>query len=202
MVNLNIKYSLEDEILRVKYTIDKIDWFKEKGYKVKLPEILSLGNSDLSPEEIESAIVGEYDEENYKVEEKYVLKTLPKIKEVLKNYFNSTSLEPQSSYEINLTRYGVGGSYHLPNKIIANIQTCSEMKLVRTIVHEIIHLSIEELIQKYDVDHWSKERLVDLILENIDSEINTMQKISVDTSSVDSAFEKKYPDIEEIIKSI
>ncbi len=202
MIDLDIKYSLEGEISRVQYTINKIDWFKEKGYKVRLPEALLLEDTKLSPESIKQVITEEYDEKNYKKEEEYILKTLPKIKEVLVNYFTTTSPDPQSSYEINLTRYGVGGSYNPPNKIIANIQACSEMKLVRTIVHEIIHLSIEELIQKYNIDHWSKERLVDLILEKIDPEINTMQKIPVDTNIVDKAFKKEYPNIENIIKNI
>ncbi len=202
MINLDIKYSPEEEILQVQNTIDKIDWFNEKGYTFKLPKTLSLEDRDFSPESIKQSIWDEYKEENYKKEERYILKTLPKINEVLESYFTATSIEPQSSYKINLTRYGVGGSYNPPNKIIVNIQTRSEMKLVKTIVHEIVHLSIEELIQKYNVDHWSKERLVDLILEKIAPEVNTMQNIPVNTDSVDEAFEKEYTNIESIVKNI
>jgi len=202
MINLDIKHSLESEISRVQNTIDRIDWFKEKRYKIRLPETLSLEDADFSYEKIKQAIEHEYDKENYGKEEKYILDTLPKIKKVLGDYFTSSSLEPQSVYEINLTRYGVGGSYSIPNKIIVNIQVRKEMNLVQTIVHEIIHLSIEELIQKYNIDHWNKERLVDLLLERVGPEINTMQNISVDTSSVDEAFEKEYPNIEGIIQNI
>ena len=34
------------------------------------------------------------------------------------------------------------------------------------IVHEIIHLLIESKIKKYKIQHWEKERIVDLILNS------------------------------------
>jgi len=39
-------------------------------------------------------------------------------------------------------------------------------KGIKTIVHEIVHLMVEENIQKYKLEHFEKERLVDLILNS------------------------------------
>lgn len=36
----------------------------------------------------------------------------------------------------------------------------------KTIVHEIVHLLIENQIQKHKIQHWEKERIVDLILNS------------------------------------
>lgn len=203
MINLKVNYSIESEVLRVQDAINRIDWFKENGYKVRLPESLSLDHPDIKDlEYIKKTITDEYNEENYKKEEEYILDNLSKISTNLEKFFTAVSIKPQDSYEINLTRYGVGGSYYLPNRLLTNIQVRSEIKLVKTIIHEIIHLSIEEWIQKYNIDQWVKERIVDLILEKIAPEINIIQKMPIDTKHIDNVFEKHYPNIEEIIKSV
>ena len=67
----------------------------------------------------------------------------------------------QTSFNVYLTKYGVGGSYRLPNEIILNINN----KLgVKTVVHEMVHLMIEENVKKYNLKQFQKERTVDLIL--------------------------------------
>ena len=67
------------------------------------------------------------------------------------------------SHVIRLTNYGVGGSYNLPSLVVLNIN----MKmLVKTVVHEIIHLMIQDLIDKYEIKQWEKERVVDNILNS------------------------------------
>lgn len=203
MINLKINYSLESEVLRVQDALERIDWFKEKGYKLRLPGSLSLDYSDFkNPEYIKKAVADEYGEENYKEEEKYILDNLSKINTILEKFFTLSSIKPQNSYEINLTKYGVGGSYHLPHKIIANIQVLGKMKLVRTIIHEIMHLSTEKWIQEHNIGHWEKERIIDLTFEKIAPEINAMQKLPINTQAIDEIFERYYPNIEEIIKNI
>ena len=76
------------------------------------------------------------------------------------------------------------------------------MQVSLTIIHEIIHLSIQELIEKYEVEHWEKERIVDLIVFKIVPEIAKMQNISIDTKPIDEGFEKYYPDIEKVVKNL
>ena len=42
----------------------------------------------------------------------------------------------------------------------------AELDPVGTVLHEIVHIGIEEsIIQKYALNHWEKERLVDLICQ-------------------------------------
>jgi hypothetical protein len=37
MATLNIEFSQEFEIQRLRGTLDKMEWFKEKGYRLSLP---------------------------------------------------------------------------------------------------------------------------------------------------------------------
>ena len=71
-------------------------------------------------------------------------------------------------YNILLTRYGPGGSYN-PDK--ANIimmtsinGTFKKSHPEETVIHEIIHMGIEKnIVNCFGLNHWEKERLVDLI---------------------------------------
>ncbi len=180
--------SLEQEKERVKETKGKIAWLKERGYFFVLPE---------------QSLEVEYNFEDYKdkvsIIEKKWLEIEKDFFEKLKRIFNN---EFSKSFEVYFTKYGTGGSYFLPNKIIMNIsdeyRTSADYK---TISHEIIHLSLEPLIQKYKIEHWQKERTVDLIASKIIPNYN-LQKIPVDIHSVDESFNKFFPDIEEIIKNL
>lgn len=203
MLNLNIKYSIEDEVLRVSNTCDRMEWYKNKGYRVEMPKELSLvGNFCKDLEYIKKIVSKEFEQDIYKKEEKYILDNISTINLVLEEFFFATSIEPHSNYEILLTRYGVGGSYWPPNKIIINLKFRNGSKLLNSIIHEIIHLSIEDLIQKYKVDQWEKERLVDLIFDKVAPEINIMQKLSIDIKNIDNIFNQYYPNIEKIISEI
>ncbi|MDD2935212.1 MAG: hypothetical protein PHX25_01935 [Candidatus Pacebacteria bacterium] len=193
--------------MRIKNTAERIDHYKEHGYKVFLPENLSMNDPNIKDslidtEYIKKLLSNEYDEENYKNNEKYLLNELPKIDFVLNHFFNSLSLKPQETYKIIFTRYGVGGSYYPPDCVIINVRTRKEKQITISVIHEIIHLSIQNLIDKYEIDHWKKERVVDLIMNEIAPEINIMQNIPINTEEIDKTFTKYYPDIERIIKTI
>lgn len=206
MLNLNINYSLEYEKQRVKSTLDDADWFIKNGYSkwVKLPGDQSLEEFDKnkSTNYLSNEVEAEYKEKEYIEVKKLIEERLPLFSSNLEKYFKETSLKRKDLYIIQLTKYGVGGSYNLPNKVIINIQIRKGKGLIKTIIHEIVHLTIERWIEKYEVDHWKKERIVDLILERIVPEINQIQKVSIDTEKIDKIFEENYPNIEEIIKSL
>lgn len=57
-------------------------------------------------------------------------------------------------------------------------------------------------IKKYNVQHWHKERLVDLICMKYFSDIRKPQSIKTDVSIVDKNFNDKFPDLESIIQSL
>ena len=66
-------------------------------------------------------------------------------------------------YEIALTHFGTLGSYDEKlGKIIVSIQVKWPPK--KTAIHEGVHIGIESnVVQRFGLSHWEKERVVDLI---------------------------------------
>ena len=194
-IKLHFMYGPETDVKRVKNTLKKISWFKENGYRPILPEGI-LENSSL--DEIREVVVVSYDEKPYETLSQEVLEiwdthagSFIKLKAIPDCRFHDT-------YEVVLTKYGVGGSYYADTgKIIVNINT---KKVIDTIQHEIIHTGIEYLIQKYKVSHWRKERLVGLICKKYFD--IPARDITEDVSDVDEAFIQLWPNVEEITRRI
>lgn len=204
-IDIKIKYSLDFETQRVLDTLRKIEWYAENNYKVVLPSGFSLEKPEtITRGYIKKSIAKEYRKENY---ERFVSKIKNErnsIKEMLPNGLFKMSLEPQLIYFVFLTKYGVGGSYCLPNTIIINISIKEGKDIIETIIHEIIHLSIEPFISKFRIDHWQKERIVDLIFLKIFPKLAKFQKIpkEINVEKIDRAFNQFSPDIEKIIRNI
>lgn len=141
--------------------MEKLPWYEELGYAPRFPKNIDPKADSLK--KIYVALEGEYDEKQYKKAAREIASNFHKIED---NFYlklqELCGLKIKKNYKLILTRYGVGGSYSLPNKIIYNI----EMKYssVNTILHEIIHLAIEPYIKKYQIQQNKKERIVDLIL--------------------------------------
>jgi len=73
-----------------------------------------------------------------------------------------------SKYSVLLTRYGPGGNYYPDEgKILTITNIDGDLKescLGEALIHEIIHIGIEEnIINSFSLNNWEKERLVDLI---------------------------------------
>ncbi|MBT4849550.1 hypothetical protein HON36_01720 [Candidatus Parcubacteria bacterium] len=68
-------------------------------------------------------------------------------------------------YQVYLSKFGAFGSYKLPNKIYINIQRETD-EIVKTILHEIVHLQIEEKVVEQGLKWEQKEKLVNSILEH------------------------------------
>lgn len=202
-MKLNILYSEDFEVKRIIGTLKRIDWYKANGYTVQLPaSLVAIDYSLLTEGDIKSAVSKEYSEQNYIESKKYIEDHWNNVGEELLKNIKNTSLVTQECYDIHLTRYGVGGSYHLPNKIIINIQRMFEYGLLKTIAHESVHLSIQSLVEKYNVRHWVKERVVDLLLEQFAPKVNSFQKIPIETKDIDETFKKEYPNIDLILRSL
>lgn len=202
-MKLNILYSPELEIECITNTIKRLEWYKANGYTVQLPESLDISDvGAITSETIENSILKEYDEQNYLVSKKYIEDHWIPVGDELSKNIKNTALTLQDSYDIQLTRYGVGGSYHMPNKIIINIQRMFEFGLLKTIAHESVHLSIQSMVEKYNIKQWPKERVVDLLLQEFAPKVNSFQKMSIDTTKIDEIFKKEYPDVDKILGSI
>jgi len=206
MSKLKIIYNKEFDIKRVINTIKKINWFVENKYEYKefsFPKILDVEKlKDYSDKEIENAVMAEYDEELYKKNETFLINNWEKISEEIKISFSKSSISAQNEYIIYFTKYGTGGSYNLPNTVIINLNRRWEVGMLRTIIHEIIHLAIEKDILEYKIGQAQKERIVDLFfIKNFPRRVfmqNTY--MSIDTSKIDQAFDDNFPDMKKVIE--
>ena len=199
-VELNVVYGLDQEIERVKNTLERLPWYTQQSYKVELPANIS---DQSSPEEIASSIASEYSEAGYEDFARWIKEQWPQIPAGFEELKKIPSFHLKDAYTVFLTKYGTGGSYDaLSGKVIVNIETRGKEKIIGTLVHEIIHTGIEHLIVSCDVRHWYKERLVDLIGEKYFPGLTPIQHIGEDTTVIDNAFEKHFPDIEAIAREI
>ena len=88
----------------------------------------------------------------------------------------------------------------MPNTVIINIS--QQNKVISTIMHEIIHLTIDKLIRKYKTEHWQKERIVNLISLKIFPDKFKLQRDPENAEVIEREFKANYPNIEVIIKNI
>ena len=204
MIKLTVKFSPEYEVEQIRWTLSKLQWYKDNGYGLKFPESLDVDSEgDILEEQIKSAVNAEYDEDIYKVQEAYLLENWHKAIDEASSELAKTSLQPLGAYTINLVRYGVGGSYHYPDSVTVNIGSKYEKGLLRTVFHEIVHLMIHPWISEYKVSHWQKERIVDLLTAKFVPQISRTQEIPIEvTEPVDKVFNEHYPDIELAIKNV
>ena len=199
-MKLVISYSLEQEIWRVQNTLKKLSWYIEQGYKPHLPDGITIDSSD---EGVINAIQGEYSEADYAENAKRLQEEWTTLPKRFGKMRDKTSFHLGNEYNVVLTKYGVGGSYNPDlNQVIIKINTATQISRVGTVVHEIVHMTIQHLIDQYQVRHWRKERLVDLLMEHYFPGLKKMQNIKEDVAVVDRAFEKYFPDIKEIVQAV
>jgi hypothetical protein len=201
MIKLQIKFSPEIEAKRLLFTFPKLGWYKEQGYKIDLPERIQNLNTDkkFSEKEIIKFIKEDFSEKEYQIISEKIRAEWKRVSDLFEKNLRASNFNPLNTYNIYLTNYGVGGNYNLPSNIFINFRGKSIPYLAFVIVHEITHLLIENLIQKYKVPHWQKERIVDLTIGKIMPDLNRTQNIPADTTKIDEAFEEHFPDIEKII---
>ena len=203
LVELVVDYGPERDILRVKNAIKRLPWYKEQGYNIaniKLPAGLSESSTQ---EEIETAVLAEYREGEYKEFETFIKEKWHDLSGCFEELKNAPSLNLKDKYTVVLTRYGMSGSYdERKGEAIINLGRREKEQTVGIIFHEIIHMTIETLIKKYQVKHWYKERLVDLMMDKYFTGLKDMQNIKENVEVVDKAFNAFFPDFEAITKAI
>lgn len=161
-MKLNFKYSLDNEIKRVSFYISKLSWYKEHGYnKIKLP-------NNLESLSIETAVKKEYSEARYEEEKNKLEKEWERFEiSRLEKSISSLHIKVKTKYDVILTQYGTSGSYRLPNTIVVNFLAKDKVKII---LHEMMHLSMEELFNK-KISHETKEAIIDLLCNNFFSEV-------------------------------
>jgi hypothetical protein len=199
---LEIKYSLDIDKNRVRSTYNKIQWYNKNGYKVLFPGDKKAEDIISEPlDKLLDLVEKEYDEQWYSQIDRDIQNEWTKAMNVWDgDVVKHTTLNILPRYYIELTKYGVGGSYRGDDTLIVNTSSMDATLIAGTIFHEIIHLIIEPLIKKYNVKHWYKEKIVDLTFKKIFPEYSFEQKLPEETNQIDLIFENNFGDMEEIIK--
>ncbi len=203
--DLKINFSKEAEEARIRYTLKKLGWFKERGYKINLPsgvkDIVDHGGTP-TDEEISRVVNTEFDPVVYEEKINDLKQKWEEEKEDFLLKLATLGLPIQTEYKISFTKYGVGGSYGLPNNIQINFDYSNARDTLAITFHEMVHLTIEDLIQEFNIDHWTKERLVDLIYAKFFPAKKRLQRNPEKTENIDEIFNRFFPDVKKIISEI
>ncbi|MHB0977870.1 MAG: hypothetical protein ACYC1K_00450 [Minisyncoccota bacterium] len=200
---LEVVFGIDREIERINSTIAKLPWYREQGYSnvhTNLPKQLSESSG---VEDVTNTVSAEFSDEKYNDFSNYIKEEWEAVSKELEKLREIYGFKLLDNYTLTLTKYGSGGSYNSNHgEVIVNIEFRTREKIIGIIIHEIVHIGIQHLIEKYAVKHWYKERLVDLLVDKLFPDLKRMQKINEDTTDVDEAFNKFFPDLEKIIIAI
>jgi hypothetical protein len=174
----------EEEAKYVWYLIKNIEFFNQNGYRISLPTnslIDDLKTKALQHQlhqddyqKLKEAFEKEiYNPDKYKLGLIKLEETKDKVVKCFPtflDYQDKWDFKMFPQYKVRLTLYGPGGSYnHKQGEIIMLTTETGWFKQeepAQIIVHEMIHIGIEEIIiKKYNLAHWVKERIVDKFVD-------------------------------------
>lgn len=160
-MKLTIVHAVEDEIRRVKYTFAKLEFYKQQGYQVYLPESIDITDSE---QKLKEVVVREFSSSLVEEAKKEIASKFIKHQNVIEKYLKSLNRGFPTNVSVRLTQYGVGGSYHLPSQIIVNVRY--KLDHLFNVIHEMTHLAIEDsIVKRFDLGHPEKEVLVNWLME-------------------------------------
>ena len=210
-ININIP-TAEEEAQYIWGNLQNTKFFEEHNYTVSFPKgalIESLKekarNGALADEDFESleqfmkaSIYNKADYQNgyQKIEDQRAL--INKMVNELGKCKKDWDFKNFDQYEVNLTLYGPGGSYD-PDMGLIIILTTKEGGFkqhpnpANTLIHEIVHIGIEaSIINKYNVPHSLKERIVDkYVLLNFDKLLPEYRMQNMGDARIDEYLKKK-----------
>ena len=206
MLKIKVRYSPEDEVVQVLEILEIVGWLEQNKYRFTLPKSIFEAPDKFKANKsaIEIIIEQEFDPNDYDIWSKIIMNGWDVIAEEFTTCLSSlVNIDLKEKYLIILTKYGPGGGYNLRESSISlNIQLRDSDQSVNSIVHEIVHLSIESLILKYEIEHWQKERIVDLILFKFSIVESQLQREPENAKEIKEIFNNYYPDMEKIISVI
>jgi hypothetical protein len=201
-IPIKFQFDVESEINRVKNTLDTLDWLTQNNYRFLLPNDIK-DTKDIDAEKVRESVKSEFNLQIYQTAEAAILKSWKGNNNLIKNI----NEKMEGSYkldEINiiLTRYGTQGSYKIPNSIVINISNIPPEFLIKTVIHESFHLMIEPLVKEYSIEHFVKERMVNLIMD-LEYKSRFKMNISPDWAlATDAVFKNYYPNLILIMKEV
>lgn len=177
--------TIEQEATSIWRTINDIAFLEGQGYRIHLPNhdaidslIIKSRNRDFGNEDfptiytiLENDIYqpNDYQEALKKAtgQQEALDKMVRKLKEVSELW--EWEFKSFDTYPVHFTLYGTGGSYD-PDVGNVTLFTNINGEFMRyalptnTIMHEIVHMGIEQsIVQKFNLSHGLKERIVDRV---------------------------------------
>jgi hypothetical protein len=155
-------YSLASECRVVRKTLADLEAISEGGYEVWLPKGISQYSSQTS---VRKAVAEEF-EASSAMSSCARLSKFTNASALPLNRFLERYPTAPSTVRVILTSYGVGGYYETPDLIVIN-QRSTWDGLESALVHELVHLCIEEpIVLRLKLDDSAKEGLVDHLILN------------------------------------
>ncbi|MEM9822341.1 MAG: hypothetical protein AAF985_14760 [Bacteroidota bacterium] len=210
-IQINIP-TVEEETQYIWRNIQDISFFEQHNYALSLPPGSLLEqlknkakNNQLRQEDYEELLDlmrnEVYDSRDYqdgyqKIEDQRDLinKMINRIDKCKRDW----PFKAFDTYQINLTLYGPGGSYHPDDGSILIFTTPQGQfkqydNPANTIIHEMIHIGIEaSIIQQLKVPHPLKERIVDLYVQlNFHKELPDYRIQNMGDKRIDQYLNKK-----------
>jgi len=169
--------SAEDAFSYLWYVLTRMPFYAANGYRVDLPdnaEFSALAESGIDGRTDESYYFELFAREVYSADDYAaglaavhgemgaVRGALPVARQVEERW----GFVVHDPYRVRLTLYGPGGSYD-PTSGAVTLKTTPQGTFRRpnpshTIVHEMVHMGVQHLVDRFELTHWEKERLVDL----------------------------------------
>jgi hypothetical protein len=168
MIKLVIKANtIKQEKESVEWCKKRLKWYKQNRYVCVLPKD--------------------------SVEKEYKVKDYQKIIQKIKSDWKKENLQrlikilgkgADRTYKVYLTKYGVGGLYEPPDTIIVNISPeYNSRNKINVIIHEIIHLALNDFVKKNKLSHWQKENLIKIIEGIISNNLSVIDDYIFDLCS-------------------
>ncbi|MBF0299894.1 MAG: hypothetical protein HQK51_14305 [Oligoflexia bacterium] len=179
-------YDKEESFQNLLWVLGRMNFYLENKYVVPLPNNKSFKELAENPEKINT--INTIDKEMYyEIFLSEIYKPIPTdiVSKIINNkhdFYSSIFIELKKLnknwnfkifdvYNLILVLWSPGGSYHTGTGAIlrrvdeeGRPDTTFRQDFNDGIVHEIIHIGIEEVIvRKYKLEHWEKEFLVDTI---------------------------------------
>lgn len=149
----------------------KQEFYREKGYQVIFPKdealsrFLSEGDPEAARKHFEENVFPTIDLRREISAHERVRDESQDILQFLQQNSQRLSLRLPQTFDLVLTPYGPGGSYDAISGQIFLLASSERRNLsVRErLAHEIVHIGVEHLVQRFGLTHEEKERLVGLI---------------------------------------